>query len=724
MSPVDVSEPEAPLPGLEVPPCWHLQPSGQPELPGREWRSLLVAIFAVSLSVLTFEIALTRLFAAILAYHFVFAAVSLGLLGLGLGGVLLAALPREADGAAALRRLGLFALGEALTLVVSLTFFLRYPDADRLLPFALAALPPFLVAGLFLALSLRRFAAAGSRVYFADLAGAATGSLGAVFLLQALGPPVAVLLLAGLVALAAALCVALGGGRRAAAVAGGLGILAVALAVGKPDSPWFQMQLAAKRSTSKHLLTLLADRDLPARPLSTTWDAYARTDVVDLGEGEDARRVIFTDGGGAAVMPRFRRTVRDAERVIADIGVLPFLQGTKDRVLVIGPGGGQDILLALLGGAREITAVEVNPAAVRAVDRFADYNGGLYRYRNVKVVVGEGRNYVRRTHERYDLIYLPLVVTQAAETVGYSLVENYVFTLEAFRDYLAHLRPGGRLVIKAHDVMDLTRAFLTALAVLQREGRSPTEAARQLLVFQRDPLLPGDPGGVMYPLLIFRETPYSPREAEEAFTRGVAAGMFPLFVPGVHDALGIRALVQGEQSLQAFVAAFPARISPTTDDSPFFYEFSRGLPSHLWWLLAGVVVFLLLVTGVAGKVEGRRIQARARWTSVVYFAALGGPLCWWRSQSSSGASSPWASPRSPFRWSSSPSSPARGSAAIWALGSRTPVWSAAWPGRVCWPASSPRPGWRSDPPCWSSGPGAATCPCLSWPWGCSFLWGP
>ncbi|MEK6718720.1 MAG: hypothetical protein AABZ16_14645, partial [candidate division NC10 bacterium] len=350
------------------------------------------------------------------------------------------------------------------------------------------------------------------------------------------------------------------------------------------------IDLAAKRSTSKHLLTLLAARDLPARQVTTTWDAYARTDVVDLGEGDAAKRVIFTDGGGAGVMPRFRRTIRDAERVIADAGMLPYYRGTKDRVLIIGPGGGLDVLLALLGGAREITAVEVNPAAVRAVERFADYNGGLYRYRNVRVVVGEGRNYVRRTHERYDLISLPLVVTQAAETVGYSLVENYVFTVEAFQDYLAHLRPGGRLVIKAHDLKDLTRAFVTALAVLERQGKAPAEAARQLLVFQKDPAALRDPSRVMYPLLTLRDTPYSEAEAEQAFTLGVSAGLVPLFVPGVHEFPVFRALARGRQSLQAFVADFPLRVSPTTDDSPFFYEYNRPLPAHLLWLLGGVAV--------------------------------------------------------------------------------------------------------------------------------------
>lgn len=587
-------------------------------------RLLLVAVFAVSLSVLAFEIALTRLFAAVLAYHFVFAAVSAGLLGLALGGILLAWLPREEDEAAALRRLGTFALGEALTIVSALLFFLRYPAADRLLPFALAAFPPFLLAGLFLSLALRRFAAEGSRVYFSDLAGAATGSLVVVLLLQALQPPATILLLAGVAALGAALCAAAGRGRPMAAVAGLLGLAAAGLALGDREASWLQLDLAAKRGTSKHLLSLLGASDRRVRPLGTTWDAYARTDVVEVGDGEAAKRIIFTDGGGAAVMPRFRGTVADAQRVLADVGLLPYLWGRNDRVLILGAGGGLDVLQALLGGAGEVTAVEVNPATVRAVLRFADYNGDLYRFRNVKVVVAEGRNYVRRSKEQYDVIYLPLVVTQAAERAGYSLVENYLFTVEAFRDYLAHLRPGGRLVLKTHDLTDLTRAFATALVALDRDGTQTRDPARQILVFQGRAANPREPGGVMYPLPMLRNTPYAPGEVEEIFRVGVGAGLFPFFVPGIHDALGFGRLASERQALLEFLSAFPARIAPTTDESPFFYEYSRWLAPHLLWLLGGVAFLTLVVLGIAGKAGGQPARKHAGWTPVAYFAALGG----------------------------------------------------------------------------------------------------
>ncbi|MFQ6067178.1 MAG: hypothetical protein ACE5K3_07875, partial [bacterium] len=50
---------------------------------------LLGSVFIVSLSVLMFEVTLTRVFSVTLAYHFVFVIVSLAVLGLGLGGGLI-----------------------------------------------------------------------------------------------------------------------------------------------------------------------------------------------------------------------------------------------------------------------------------------------------------------------------------------------------------------------------------------------------------------------------------------------------------------------------------------------------------------------------------------------------------------------------------------------------------------------------------------------------------
>src|SRR6266496_3832017 len=50
---------------------------------------LLVTLFVLSLSVLLFELALTRIFSIILWYNYAFMAISIAFFGLGIGGLLI-----------------------------------------------------------------------------------------------------------------------------------------------------------------------------------------------------------------------------------------------------------------------------------------------------------------------------------------------------------------------------------------------------------------------------------------------------------------------------------------------------------------------------------------------------------------------------------------------------------------------------------------------------------
>ena len=114
--------------------------------------------------------------------------------------------------------------------------------------------------------------------------------------------------------------------------------------------------------------------------------------------------------------------------------------------LVIGPGGGRDLLSALVFGARHVDGVEINPIIARDVmlDRFRDYSGGVYADPKVAIHVDDGRSFVRRSGARYDVIQASLVDTWAATAAGaYTLTENSLYTTEAFGEYIDHLSDDG-----------------------------------------------------------------------------------------------------------------------------------------------------------------------------------------------------------------------------------------------------------------------------------------
>ncbi|MHB1159957.1 MAG: hypothetical protein ACYC3V_06445 [Chloroflexota bacterium] len=135
--------------------------------------------------------------------------------------------------------------------------------------------------------------------------------------------------------------------------------------------------------------TMAEQLRIDGRPVFSRWDAFARTDVV-APELRDDLMYLFLDGGAATAMYRFDGNLSAPSPLRSDLGFFPFHDRPAGEVLAIGPGGGKDVLMALLGGASRVTAVEVNPGAVEAVRRFSDFNGGLYDRPEVEVVVDEG----------------------------------------------------------------------------------------------------------------------------------------------------------------------------------------------------------------------------------------------------------------------------------------------------------------------------------------------
>src|SRR5436853_1278982 len=92
--------------------------------------------------------------------------------------------------------------------------------------------------------------------------------------------------------------------------------------------------------------------------------------------------------------------------------------------------------------------------------------GNLYDRPDVKAIQSEGRNFISRTDRKFDIIFLGFVDSWASvASGGLSLSENYLYTTEAFRDYLNHLTANGMLVILRWDT-DIPRLVSNSVALL------------------------------------------------------------------------------------------------------------------------------------------------------------------------------------------------------------------------------------------------------------------
>ena len=582
----------------------------------------LLCVFVIGLTVLSYEIILTRFFSALFSYHFVFVAVSLAVLGLGLGGLFATRFPKGDEAVplvyGVLQGRSAFFLG--LSLLIVLVLFANFPWVQGVWFFSLVALLPFGVAGYSLAMTMRLFSSESSRVYWADLSGGALGTLLIVVGLQKWGPVGALLFLFALITLISGLCFLQARTWKWFGAVSSLFLLLIPLwELSTPGGP-VDLRGGRRQGSENQLSRLFQNPELGTTLISSKWNAFARTDVVEIWEAEKRARLLFTDGGGASLIPQFPGDLLEHSWVEEDPGLFPFLAAAPRKVLVIGAGGGRDVLLSLRGGAKEITAVDINPETLRAVRRYA---GDLVRLKNVRWVVDEGRGFLQGSKERYDLIYLPLVYTDRPEAISYSLVENYVFTREAFREYLDHLTEKGLLVVRSHDFNDFTRAALTALEALEGRNGNYSGAMGHLIGVHRSDGFLLDPQEVSYPLLLVRRTPYQPQESSRILKIALGAGMYPIFIPGLVARFPFTALAAGRETPQKFSSRFPQNFTPTRDDRPFFYQMNRFPPRPLTLLLLFVSAVLLTLLFVYFRHCGSFPLRRPLKAAALYFSALG-----------------------------------------------------------------------------------------------------
>ena len=561
-------------------------------------RQRLVGTAVLSASALLLEIALTRLFSVLYFPPYVYFIISVSILGIGIG----AAAPAIRPALAAASHLTFYCLGAATTTILLLVLAIVGPAAAIQIPlFALLALT-FAGFGLAISSIFSLHPGAGRILYMADLLGAGIGALLAIPLLNYFGAVNAALIAAVGFSLAG---VYFATGRHAVMALAALGLAAAAFAA-NATSNLAQVNMATVTSEKPIVTALQAGGEI----LESRWDAFARTDLLDPGNGKPLR--IYVDGGAASIMPSQTR----AAELMRDIGFFPFATDQPERVFILGPGAGLDVFFALQGRAQAVTAVEVNRSAVELVDEWRAYNGAVYESPGVTVIVDDGRSALRRSDEQYDLIYLSQVVTLAAERGGYALSENSIYTVDAFAEYLSRLADGGHIALKLYDEVTLTRALSTALAALRLQGLDDQTALTYLMAFVDERSTPP------VPLLLIGQKAF---DEDDSLVLGAIArdvGFRPLLLPHVLVQAPLDRLASGEQSFAAIVAASDADISAPTDDRPYFFQLERGIPASLS-PLAAVVALLALVLLALYLHHFWRVRGSAARCLPLYFAALG-----------------------------------------------------------------------------------------------------
>lgn len=588
-------------------------------------RIRLLVLFVFGLSALGFalQVLLTRLFSVIFQYHFVFLIVSVAIAGLSAGAALAAVLQRrhrqETPEQTQLALVyGALLLSAALLLLLLVLALVQSANLTAIL--LLAALLPYVVIGYINGRIFSEFASASGLLYAADLLGGAFGLVAALAITGALGAFMSVGLLASASMLIAFLPAWIARQRRMQRVilAGGVLLLSGMVLNIELSLLDFSPAQFANSAPDKTMMRVLQDTE--ARLIETRWDPFARLDVVV--PVNDRLRYVFTDAGAGSIMIPYTGDAEAVAWLRQGIEYLPFAFETETigKVLVIGAGAGQDVLLARLAGAEAITAVEINPTLVDLTRDYAGYNGSVYDLPGVETVITDGRHYAERSSTAYDLIYANVVYSQAAGPGHSALAESYIFTQEALHTYWSRLSETGRIGFVTHHGIEGLRLVVAALDMLQREGLTLQQALRHVALVS---LRSGDPQARTSVVMINRN-PWTAAQANTFADAAHQRGAGALYLPEYME-VGLEPMIQGAITLDDYIAAnADFNFTPATDDRPFFYQFRPGLPAELSDLLlvSSIVSFAYLSWLVFFFVR-RDAQHWKRASLAPYFALLG-----------------------------------------------------------------------------------------------------
>jgi hypothetical protein len=611
---------------------------------------LIAGVFAISAATLMYEVLLTRIFSVTMWYHCAFFAISAAMFGAAAGAAIVYAAPRVFTSERALPALIWASLAFGVSVPLTLGLHLRLAEwllgMSRLstaLPGFATATPPFVLSGIAICIALTKLPVRTSSIYASDLAGASLGCVAIVLLLRYVDGPTAAFLI-GTLAVAAAMLFALEANGRIRAVTAAALVATVAVSIGA---------VSMSRSGAP-LVRIRAAKGAVERPaLWEQWNSFSRIRVEGdpekirhpfgwglsprAGHAEARELTINIDAASGTVLTRFDGDLGAVDYLKYDVTNLVHWLRPSSDVLIIGTGGGRDVLSALAFRQARITGIEINEAILRAANgAYGDFTGHLDRIPNVRFINDEARSYLERSPDRHDVILITLIDTWAATAAGaFALTENSLYTAEAWDLFLRRLSDHGVLAVSRwyrHPLpYETWRMLALATEALRRRGVTNPRAH---LILAKSRSTDSDRGVDVATLLVSR-APFTASDLS-TFDRVTTDLAFEAVVtPAAASNSVVEAIANGDAA--SVMASLPADISTPTDDRPFFFSnfrFSKILPlpqrnspaapanSGVLLGLAGATT-LCTIAGIFAPMKVADSGRRPPLRLLIFFAAIG-----------------------------------------------------------------------------------------------------
>jgi hypothetical protein len=630
---------------------------------------LFVSVFFVSLSTLAFEVLLTRVFSIGQWNHLSFMVISIALFGFGASGTFLSIVDirkqawmqkiRSPFGLTIL--LYLFSTS-AITSFLSFNHlpldYFRLPVEPVQILYLLAAYLllalPFFFSGMIISIAYISVPEKTGLVYFASMSGSALGAAGPLPLLPLLGEGRLIIVFA-LISLTPAIFTAtcldfkniaeMGDQKvwRIFGAAGSLPLIFLAIFLLGPagqnltqvkPSPYKALSQVMQFPETQIVETKTSIRGRFDR-IKTPYIRYAPGLSLQYTPAIPGQDAVFQDGDNQFVLYDLQHDsdeARFAQYLLSFAAY--YLRKVPERVLLIVSDGGASIPCAVAAGARHISIVEQSSHIAEI----------LARHYHHKVINRNPRAFLAQDDTDYDIIHIENWGVSIPGTAA--LDQEHSFTIEAFSEYMNHLRPGGIVTVSRKLLLppsDSLRLWGAAYEALIRTGNNNPAAHLAILRnFDTFTLLISNSRLDFKRLVEFAKT----RNFDLVFLQGMArqtANRFNIFDKPYHFEEINRLAERYRAGLQkAFYHDYLLDVAPQSDMRPFpsrFLKWSkvkmlyRSMGSRLYALfLSGEIVvtvvflealFIALLLLILPLLVSTRGTRKPKFHQVVYFFAVG-----------------------------------------------------------------------------------------------------
>jgi len=625
-----------------------------------------LGVFFIALASLLLELVLIRVFDVLWYPNMAYLIITLSVFSFGLAGVYLSLYPITLNsktwvwlsGATLLMALSAIFLHFSLNRVPFNFDLIGDPDFTLALGrnfFIIYILisAPFFLAGFVLSLVFSHYAKQIRKLYFWDLIGAALGCLVLVPLLPKIGT-IGILYIVAIFAVISS-CLFAKNKVWVSTVTIATLVFIIGFSAISPLK-WDGIQMFKPHMDKRGFATLLPHKE------GTWWDPISKIDVIDYEKLNETANTNYTfkwiayDGGSqTSYFYRFDGDFLKIREGMPGNAVrhfwAPYLAvshyAKKDQdsnVLVIGSAGGQEIKAALTYNANHVDAIElVGKVVDLGKTTYNEYLGGIMNHPKVDARKGEGRSHLRSTDKKYDIIQINSNHTTSSIAAGSGSMQSaYLQTVEAYKEFFGHLTDDGILHINHHVY---PRMVATAAQAWEDLGRG--DFRKHVLVFEKS----GHHDNL--PTFLVKMKPWTSDEIADvsAFLGGFDFVVNP---EAPQDSFLTDEFFKGSFP-QSTAQKVPYRITPPTDNKPFFNSLRKsldtlpkedaevfvnssvsgllnsqkktGLPTDVIHLLvtAGAAIIFAIVFTLVPLMFSKtgKVKWKGKGSFIVYFSCLG-----------------------------------------------------------------------------------------------------